>query len=91
MKTAFASTLALAVSCSIMPAAHAESGDLVRQVYRAAAHDGVGLSHVFVLARGGDITLVGWVPESEQVPLAEKSAMGVQGVTSVNNLLTRGH
>jgi hypothetical protein len=91
MKAAIASTLALAISCSIIPVAHADSGDLAHQVYGAAARDGVSLSHVFVLTRGGDVTLVGWVPESGQRVLAEQSAMRVQGVTSVDNWLSSGY
>lgn len=90
MKVAFASTLALAISCSIVPAAHADSS-LSRQVYTAAARDGVGLSHVFVLTEGSNVTLVGWVPERTQIALAEQSAMRVQGVTSVTNWLSSGY
>jgi hypothetical protein len=90
MKVAFASILALAFSCSVIPAAHADSS-LANQVYRAAARDGGQLSHVFVLTQGSDVTLVGWVSDFAQVPLLGRSAMSVQGVTSVNNLVTRGH
>lgn len=89
MKLAFASSLALAISCSIVPAAHADSS-LATQVYRAAARDGVGLSHVFVLTQGSDVTLVGWVSDFRQVPMLEEAAKSVQGVTSVHNFVTRG-
>ena len=89
MKVAFASTLALAISCSVMPAAHADSS-LATQVYRTAARDGGQLSHVFVLTQGSDVTLVGWVSDFNQVPLLGRSAASVPGVTSVNNLVTRG-
>jgi osmotically-inducible protein OsmY len=90
MKAAFASTLALAITSSIIPAAHADSS-LASQVYRTAARDGGQLSHVFVLTHGSDVTLVGWVSDFAQVPLLGRSAMSVPGVTSVNNLVTRGH
>ncbi|WP_296653416.1 BON domain-containing protein [Paraburkholderia sp.] len=91
MKFVIASTLALAMTCSIMPSAHAQSGNLSRQVYATMARDGAELSHVFVLTQGSDVTLVGWVSDFAQVPLIGKSAQSVQGVTSVNNWVTRGH
>jgi hypothetical protein len=97
MKAALALTLAATLSCSLMPAAHADSDSstaaspLAHQVPVQAARDGVSMSHVSVLTQGGAVTLVGWLPESGQVALAERSAYGVDGVTSVNNLLSRGH
>ncbi|WP_133663694.1 BON domain-containing protein [Paraburkholderia sp. BL10I2N1] len=42
------------------------------------------------IARSGELTLVGWVPAREQIALAERSANKVDGVTSANNLLSRG-
>jgi osmotically-inducible protein OsmY len=54
------------------------------------AHAGVRHSHVFVLTRGGDVTLTGWVDDFNQVPLAGAAAAAVPGVTSVTNWVTRG-
>ncbi|WP_233869936.1 BON domain-containing protein [Paraburkholderia adhaesiva] len=87
MKTAFASSLALAISCSIVPTAHADSS-LANQIYRAMGNNGVTTSHMFVLTQGGDVTLVGRLPELRQVQLADEAAHSVPGVTSVNNQLT---
>ncbi|RKT13815.1 BON domain-containing protein [Paraburkholderia sp. RAU2J] len=95
MKIAIASTLALLISSAIAPAVHAEGDSsatdrqLAHNVRVSFAHSGVSLSHVFVFARSGQVTLVGWVPEGTQVALAEQSARTVDGVTSVNNLLSR--
>lgn len=97
MKIALASTLALLISSAISPAVHADTRStaadqqLAHNVRVAFAHSGVGTSHVFVFARSGQVTLIGWVPERQQVALAEQSANAVDGVTSVNNLLARGH
>lgn len=97
MKIAIASTLALLISSAISPAVHADTSStatdqqLAHNVRVAFAHSGVGTSHVFVFARSGHVTLIGWVPERQQVALAEQSANAVDGVTSVNNLLARGH
>lgn len=94
MKTALVSTLALLISGAIAPMAHAQ-GDaqatdqqLAHAVRVAEARSGVGMSHVFVFAHSGQITLVGWVPEREHVARAEQSAMSVPGVTSVDNRLS---
>ena len=94
MKTTLVSTLALLVSGAIAPLAQAQ-GDaqatdqqLAHAVRVAEAHSGVGMSHVFVLAHSGQITLVGWVPERAHVARAEQSAMSVPGVTSVDNRLS---
>jgi osmotically-inducible protein OsmY len=84
------------VSGAIAPAVHADTDStatdrqLAHNVRVSAAHSGVSLSHVFVFARSGEVTLIGWVPERTQVALAERSATSVDGVTSVNNLLSRG-
>jgi osmotically-inducible protein OsmY len=91
-----ASTLAVLISGVIAPAVHADNdsmatdGQLAHSVRVAFAHSGVGMSHVFVFARSGQVTLIGWVPEGDQVALAERTATTVPGVTSVNNLLSRG-
>nr|WP_174772030.1 BON domain-containing protein [Paraburkholderia sp. SG-MS1] len=83
------------ISSAIAPAVHAEGDSsaadrqLAHNVRVSFAHSGVSLSHVFVFARSGQVTLVGWVPEGTQVALAEHSARTVDGVTSVNNLLSR--
>lgn len=90
MKTTIASTVVLLISSAIASAAHAQATDqqLAHSVRVAEARSGVGMSHVFVFARSGQVTLVGWVPEREHVALAERSAMSVPGVTSVDNWLS---
>jgi hypothetical protein len=94
VKTAIASTLVLLISSAIAPALHAQNDSqatdqqLVHNVRVAAARSGVGMSHVFVFARSGQVTLIGWVPEREHVALAERSAKSVPGVTSVDNWLS---
>lgn len=50
----------------------------------------VDLSHISVIARGGAVTLAGYVSESAQVQVAEQRASEVNGVTSVRNLVTVG-
>jgi len=95
MKSVPASALALALSCLILPAAYAQTdggaktatSELGHQVRVALARNGVTLSHVFVLTRSGEVTLVGWVPELGQMSLAERVAAAVPGVTSVDNRL----
>jgi osmotically-inducible protein OsmY len=94
-KIVIASTLAVLISSAIAPAVRADSDtsaadrQLAHNVRVSFAHSGVSLSHVFVFARSGEVTLIGWVPERTQVALAEQSARTVDGVTSVNNLLSR--
>jgi osmotically-inducible protein OsmY len=92
MKTALASILAVAFSCSMMPAAHAsDDSQLAYQVRKAEALGGVNMSHVMVLTRSGQVTLVGWVDDGlDQVAKAERAATSVAGVTGVDNWLTRG-
>jgi osmotically-inducible protein OsmY len=90
-----ASTLAVLISSVFAPAVHADDsmatdGQLAHSVRVAFAHRGVGMSHVFVFARSGQVTLIGWVDEGNQVALAEQTATTVPGVTGVNNLLSRG-
>jgi len=81
----------------MMPVAHADNNStstsdsqLAYQVRKAAALSGVNLSHVFVLTRSGEVTLVGWVDARDQVAMAERAATSVDGVTGVDNWLTRG-
>lgn len=96
MKTVIASTLALLISSTVVPAVHADTSSsasdqqIARSVRANAARNGVSLSHVFVFSRSGAVTLIGWVPDRGQIALAERSANTVDGVTSVNNLLSRG-
>ena len=96
MKTVIASTLALLMSSTIVPAVYADTSSsatdqqIASHVRSNAARNGVSLSHVFVFSRSGAVTLIGWVPERGQVALAERSANAVDGVMSVNNLLSRG-
>ncbi|MGA7817576.1 BON domain-containing protein [Caballeronia sp.] len=91
MKAALASILAVAFSCSMIPAAHADDGQLAYQVRKAEALGGVNMSHVMVLTRSGQVTLVGWVDNGfDQVGKAQRAATSVAGVTGVDNWLTRG-
>lgn len=94
MKTALVSTVALLISGAIAPVALAQ-GDaqatdqqLAHAVRVAEARSGVGMSHVFVFAHSGQVTLVGWVQERDHIARAEQSAMSVPGVTSVDNRLS---
>jgi osmotically-inducible protein OsmY len=97
VKQAIASTLVLLIAGTVAPAVHAETdpsmsdAQLAHSVRVSAARHGVSMSHVFVFAHSGQVTMIGWVPERTQVALAERSATSVDGVTSVNNLLSRGH
>ncbi|OLL27699.1 transporter [Burkholderia sp. SRS-W-2-2016] len=94
MKTVVASTLVLLIAGAIAPAAYAQNDtqltdqQLAHNVRVAEARSGVGMSHVFVFARSGQITLVGWVPALDHVSRAERSALSVPGVTSVDNRLS---
>ncbi|ACC74943.1 BON domain-containing protein [Paraburkholderia phymatum] len=58
----------------------------VRKALSKAPHFNV--SNVFVKARGGVVTLSGSVSDGAQIQQATEVAMGVPGVTSVNNHLT---
>ena len=94
MKPVIASTLALVISSFVAPAVHAQTDSamtdqqLAHSVRVSFARSGVSLSHVFVFARSGQVTLVGWVPELTQVSRAEEAARSVSGVTSVDNRLS---
>ncbi|CAB3741492.1 BON domain-containing protein [Paraburkholderia rhynchosiae] len=56
-----------------------------------AKAQGFDVSHVYVRARGGAVTLSGSVPDNAQIPQAEDVAKNVAGVTSVSNKLTVGN
>ena len=93
MKKTIVSTLALLIAGAFAPAAQAQGDSqtdqqLAHSVRVAEARSGVGMSHMFVFAHSGQITLVGFVPELTHVALAERSAMSVPGVTSVDNRLS---
>ena len=96
MKVIITSTLAFLISGAIVPAVEAQTDSsasdpqLAHNVRLSFARAGVGTSHVFVFARGGKVTLLGWVPEHDQVALAERTAASVLGVTSVDSWLARG-
>lgn len=68
---------------------------LEKKVRVALTHTkGLDVSDIAVLARKGGVTLVGTVPDMQQVQLAQNSAQGLDGVSSLtNNLTTRypGH
>ncbi|MFM0132547.1 BON domain-containing protein [Paraburkholderia sediminicola] len=55
-----------------------------------AKSNGVEVSGITVLARSGDVTLTGSVPEAPQIDKASEVAKGVPGVTTVINKLTIG-
>lgn len=90
MKRVIAS-LALVASTAIAPAVHAQTtmsdSELAHAVRVSFAHNGITTSHVFVFARGGQVRLIGWVPEISQITKAETVARSVSGVTSVDNWL----
>ena len=72
------------------PRARPQDVDLETAVYDALAHTGdLDPSYIFVTARGGDITLAGWVSMSEEIWLAEEATLRTRGVRSVHNELTR--
>jgi len=48
----------------------------------------VDLTHLGVVARSGRVTLVGSVPENDQIALAAQRAQSVAGVTDVANRLS---
>lgn len=96
MKAIITSTLALLISSAMVPAVQAQTdsgasdSQLAHDVRVSLARNGVSNSHVFVFARGGTVTLLGFVPEHEQVVLAERTAASVPGVQSVDSWLARG-
>jgi hyperosmotically inducible periplasmic protein len=62
---------------------------LARSVRKAiAAHGGVVMTRITVLARSGKVTLVGSVPENDQIDVARDRAKSVAGVTEVVDNLT---
>ena len=96
VKAIITSTLALLISSAMVPAVQAQTDSgannpqLAHNVRVAFARNGVNTSHIFVFARGGTVTLLGWVDAHEQVALAERSAASVDGVQSVDSWLARG-
>lgn len=61
---------------------------LAKQVRRALVHvKGLDSTRIVVIARGGDVTLGGSVPEAGQIGLAHTAAQGVSGVRSVSDSL----
>jgi hyperosmotically inducible periplasmic protein len=67
----------------------AENRALAKSVRQALAHTkGLVSSGITVLAKSGAVTLTGTVPDQPQISLAETTAKGVSGVTSVKNNLT---
>lgn len=73
----------------------ARNHQLEKTVRRALSHTkDLESAGITVLAKGGVVTLDGTVPENDQIQLAEDTASGVAGVSSVkNNLIMRetGH
>ncbi|WP_116140217.1 BON domain-containing protein [Trinickia diaoshuihuensis] len=62
---------------------------LEKKVRVALTHTkGLDVSDITVLARKGAVTLVGTVPESQQIQLAQTSVQGLDGVVSLTNNLT---
>lgn len=67
----------------------AENRALAKSVRQALAHTkGLVSSGINVIAKSGAVTLTGTVPDQPQISLAETTAQGVSGVTSVKNNLT---
>jgi hyperosmotically inducible protein len=85
-----ANTMTMA-SVPVAGAGKATSADkkLARDVRKALSKaPGFSVSNVFVMARGGVVTLTGSVSDGLQIQQASEVAMGVPGVTSVSNHLT---
>lgn len=62
---------------------------LERTVRKALAKDkAVDVTKITVRARNGAVTLLGTVPDQDQIDAATQAAKDVTGVTSVNNALT---
>ncbi|WP_296663621.1 BON domain-containing protein [Paraburkholderia sp.] len=62
---------------------------LAKQVRRALVRvKGLDSSRIVVIARGGDVTLGGSVPEAEQTGVAHAAAAGVSGVRNVTDNLS---
>lgn len=62
---------------------------LAKQVRRALVRvKGLDSTQIVVIARGGDVTLGGSVPEAGQIALAHTAAQGVSGVRSVSDSLS---
>lgn len=55
----------------------------VRHALTATKH--LDSSGIVILARGGDVTLLGDVPDASQIPVAQSAASKVAGVTGVTN------
>jgi osmotically-inducible protein OsmY len=67
---------------------------LERSVRKALDGAKLDTSDVRVVARDGKVSLDGTTPDARQIELASSVARGVQGVSSVNNMLsleTHGH
>ncbi len=66
-----------------------DQGDLETAVYSALADAGdLDSSYIFVIARGRDITLAGWVHMKAEVSLAEEITLRTKGVRTVHNELS---
>jgi len=64
---------------------------LARAVRKAIEHTkGLDATRIAIVARNGNVTLTGSVPEAPQVDLAVQSAKAVPGVTAVANKLEVG-
>jgi hyperosmotically inducible periplasmic protein len=65
--------------------------NLARAVRKAVEHrKGLDATRIAIVARNGNVTLTGSVPEAGQVDMAVQSAKGVPGVTAVVNRLDVG-
>ena len=82
---------------SAQPSSHAVARKAMRSADRTlsrgvrkaiAKGGGVDLTHLGVVARSGKVTLVGSVPENDQIALAAQRAQSVAGVTDVANRLS---
>ncbi|HTH59911.1 MAG TPA: BON domain-containing protein [Paraburkholderia sp.] len=68
---------------------HSANRKLGYAVRRAIGREqDVDVSNITVRSHGGDITLLGTVPDQSQIDKAEAAAKGVSGVKSVTNKLT---
>ncbi len=70
-------------------AVRAANRKLAKNVRTAMAKaKGIDMTHLFVYAKGGVVTLSGSVPKSNQVDRAGEIAKSVTGVSSVDNRLS---
>jgi hyperosmotically inducible periplasmic protein len=72
-------------------AMRAADRNLARAVRKAIEHTrGLDATRIAIVARNGNVTLTGSVPQAQQVDMAVQSAQAVPGVSAVVNRLEVG-